>query len=137
MAIMLGGAAAGAAKKIKNQVIAIAAHNFQLPEDRLVYEGGDVYVKEDTERCLRWEQLVDIAHRQYHNMPIGSEPGLQAQHTWEVPTGGAMPKEDGTVQMYPCYAFEAHIPLITIDPGTGQVQIHDYYIGHDLSLKHI
>ena len=131
MAIMLGGAAAGAAKKIKNQVVAIAAHNFQLPEDRLVYEGGDVYVKGDTERCLKWEQLVDIAHRQYHNMPIGSEPGLQAQHTWEVPTGGAMPKEDGTVQMYPCYAFEAHIPLITIDPGTGQVQIHDYYIGHD------
>jgi 2-furoyl-CoA dehydrogenase large subunit len=131
MAIMLGGAAAGAAKKIKNQVIAIAAHNFQLPEDRLIYEGGDVYVKGDTERCLKWEHLVDIAHRQYHNMPIGSEPGLQAQHTWEVPTGGAMPKEDGTVQMYPCYAFEAHIPLVTIDPGTGQVQIHDYYIGHD------
>ena len=64
MAIMLGGAAAGAAKKIKNQVIAIAAHNFQLPEDRLIYEGGDVYVKGDTERCLKWEQLVDIAHRQ-------------------------------------------------------------------------
>jgi len=131
MAIMLGGAAAGAARKIKAQLIAIAAHNFQLPEDRLVYEGGDVYVEGDPDRRMKWEQLVDIAHRQYHNMPLGSEPGLQAQHTWEVPTGGAMPAADGTVQMYPCYAFEAHIPLVSIDPGTGQVEIHDYFIGHD------
>jgi len=64
-------------------------------------------------------------------MPLGSEPGLQANFTWEVPTGGALPAEDGTVQMYPCYAFEAHIPLVTIDRDTGQVEIHDYFIGHD------
>jgi 2-furoyl-CoA dehydrogenase large subunit len=36
MAIMLGGAAAGAAQKIKDRVIEIAAHKFQLPRDRLV-----------------------------------------------------------------------------------------------------
>ncbi|MEK9683191.1 MAG: xanthine dehydrogenase family protein molybdopterin-binding subunit [Rhodospirillaceae bacterium] len=131
MAIMLGGAAAGAAKKIRAQLIAIAAHNFQLPADRLTYNGGDVHVENDPDRCLSWHQLVDIAHRRYHDMPIGSEPGLQAQHTWEVPTGGAMPGADGTVQMYPCYAFEAHIPLISIDPGTGLVKILDYFIGHD------
>jgi len=131
MAIMLGGAAAGAAKKIKAQLLKIAAHNFQLPEDRLIYDGGDIFVDGDRERHLTWEQLVDIAHRQYHNMPIGTEPGLQAQHTWEVPTGGAMPADDGTVQMYPCYAFEAHVPLVSIDPDTGQVEICDYYIGHD------
>ena len=92
---------------------------------------------------MTWDSLVDIALRQYHKMPLGSEPGLQAQHTWEVPTGGALPAEDGTVQMYPCYAFEAHIPLVTIDPETGQVQILDYNMGHDcgtvlnLSLIHI
>ena len=131
MAIMLGGAAAGAAEKIKNQLLEIAAHNFQLPVDRLNYYGGNISVDGDPEKTMTWDSLVDIAHRQYHKMPLGSEPGLQAQHTWEVPTGGALPAEDGTVQMYPCYAFEAHIPLVTIDPETGQVQILDYYMGHD------
>lgn len=33
--------------------------------------------------------------------------------------------------MYPCYSFEAHIPLVEIDPITGQVTILDYFIGHD------
>ena len=131
MAIMLGGAAAGAAEKIKKQLLEIAAHNFQLPVDRLIYGGGDISVEGDPDKVMDWHLLIDIAHRQYHKMPLGSEPGLQAQHTWEVPTGGALPAEDGTVQMYPCYAFEAHIPLITIDPDTGQVEILDYHMGHD------
>ncbi len=131
MAIMLGGAAAGAAKKIKQKMIDIAAHNFQLPSDRLVYEDGDVFVDGEPDRKMTWLEIVDIAHRKYHDMPLGSEPGLQANFTWEVPTGGALPAEDGTVQMYPCYAFEAHIPLVTIDRDTGQVEIHDYFIGHD------
>ena len=131
MAIMLGGAAAGAAEKIKKQLLEIAAHNFQLPVERLVYDGGDISVDGDPDKVMTWNTLVDIAHRNYHKMPLGSEPGLQAQHTWEVPTGGALPAEDGTVQMYPCYAFEAHIPLVTIDPDTGQVEILDYHMGHD------
>ena len=131
MAIMLGGAAAGAADKIKKQLLEIAAHNFQLPVERLVYNDGDISVDGDPKKLIKWNTLVDIAHRNYHKMPLGSEPGLQAQHTWEVPTGGALPAEDGTVQMYPCYAFEAHIPLVTIDPETGQVEILDYFMGHD------
>lgn len=131
MAIMLGGAASGAAKRIREKVLEIAAHNFQLPVDRLVYESGDVSVEGDPSKVITWEQLVDIAHRKYHEMPLGSEPGLQANFVWEVPTGGAMPAADGTVQMYPCYSFEAHVPLITIDRDTGQVEILDYHIGHD------
>jgi 2-furoyl-CoA dehydrogenase large subunit len=109
----------------------IAAHNFQLPVDRLVYDGGNVSVEGDPSKTMTWEQIVDIAHRKYHEMPLGAEPGLQASFTWEVPTGGALPAADGTVQMYPCYSFEAHIPLVAIDRDTGQVEIVDYYIGHD------
>lgn len=131
MAIMLGGAASGAAKKIRARVMEIAAHNFQLPVDRLVYEGGNVSVEGDPTKVMSWEQIVDIAHRKYHEMPLGAEPGLQASFTWEVPTGGALPAADGTVQMYPCYSFEAHIPLVAIDRDTGQVEILEYYIGHD------
>ena len=82
MAIMLGGAAAGAADKIKKQLLEIAAHNFQLPVERLVYNDGDISVVGDPEKLMTWSTLVDIAHRNYHKMPLGSEPGLQAQHTW-------------------------------------------------------
>ena len=131
MAIMMGGAASGAAKKIRDRVLEIAAHNFQLPADRLVYENGNVSVSGDPSKTMTWNEIVDIAHRKYHDMPLGSEPGLQSIFTWEVPTGGALPNADGTCQMYPCYSFEAHIPLVSVDRETGQIRIEEYYIGHD------
>jgi 2-furoyl-CoA dehydrogenase large subunit len=131
MAIMLGGAASGAAKILKRKLIDIAAHNLQLPADRLVYEGGDVSVRDDPGQSLAWDELVEIAHRKFHRMPLGMEPGLQASYVWEVPKGGELPDADGRVRMYPCYSFEAHIPLLTIDRDTGQVKILEYFIGHD------
>ena len=131
MAIMMGGAASGACDIIRTRIIAIAAHNLQLPADRLVYDCGDVSVDGDGGNKMTWSELVDIAHRKYHRMPLGAEPGLQASYTWEVPTGGALPGADGRVQMYPCYSFEAHMPLLAIDAETGEVEILEYYVGHD------
>ncbi|HAT36733.1 MAG TPA: xanthine dehydrogenase family protein molybdopterin-binding subunit, partial [Rhodospirillaceae bacterium] len=135
MAIMLGGAAQGAAEKLKARLIEIAAHNLQLSADKLDYRDGDVVALDNPDNKIEWRELVEIAHRRYHDMPDGMEPGLQARHVWEVPTGGTMPTPEGKVQMYPCYSFEAHIPLVEVDPVTGQVTIHDYYIGHDCGTQ--
>ena len=135
MAIMLGGAAQGAAEKIKDQLILIASHNLQLATNQLKYHNGDVAAIDDPNIKIEWGELVEIAHRRFHDMPDGTEPGLQARHVWEVPTGGSMPTAEGKVQMYPCYSFEAHIPLVSIDPLTGQVTIHNYYIGHDCGTQ--
>jgi 2-furoyl-CoA dehydrogenase large subunit len=52
-------------------------------------------------------------------------------HIMQVPTGGAMPTADGRVQMYPCYAFEFHLMLMSIDPDLGKTAIRRYVIGHD------
>ena len=131
MAIMLGGAMYGAAEKLKARLLKIGAHNLQLSAEQLEYREGDVVAKANSDVRIEWRELVEIAHRRYHDMPNDMEPGLQARHVWEVPTGGMMPTADGRVQMYPCYSFEAHIPLVEIDPITGQVTILDYFIGHD------
>ena len=49
----------------------------------------------------------------------------------QVPTGGALPAPDGRVQMYPCFAFEFHLLLLTIDPELGKPEIRRYVVGHD------
>ena len=131
MAIMLGGAAAGAAKKIKAALMAIGAHNFGVGVDAVAYQDGSVVVTSDPTRSMSWDQLVEIAHRKFHQLPAGLEPGLQAKFVWEVPTGGGLPTADGRIQMYPCYAFEAHVVLIEIDPATAQPKILRYVCGHD------
>jgi 2-furoyl-CoA dehydrogenase large subunit len=134
MAIMLGGAAAGAARKIKETLIAIAAHNFECAAEDLEYRDGDVSLKGAPEKKLGWDQLVEIAHRKFHKMPPGMEPGLQAKFVWEVPTGGALPTPEGRVQMYPCYSFEAHVVYVEIDPDTGKPRLGKYVCGHDCGV---
>ncbi|MCX7144593.1 MAG: xanthine dehydrogenase family protein molybdopterin-binding subunit, partial [Proteobacteria bacterium] len=126
MAIMLGGAAAGAANRIKTALLAIAAHKLRVAPAELVYHEGSVSVKGVANKMLSWDQLVEIAHRKFHELPPGMEPGLQAKFVWEVPTGGGLPTVDGRIQMYPCFSFEAHVVLVEIDPATGQPKIVSY-----------
>src|SRR5438552_1715327 len=134
MAIMLGGAAAGAAKTIKETLVAIAAHNFECSPGDLEYRDGSVSLKGAPEKRLDWDQLVEIAHRKFHKLPAALEPGLQAKFVWGVPTGGALPTPEGRIQIYPCYAFEAHVVLVEIDPDTGKPAIRKYLCGHDCGV---
>jgi 2-furoyl-CoA dehydrogenase large subunit len=131
MAIMLGGAAFHAANKLKEKLIAIAAHDLGAPADRLSYRDGSVFDSSAPDRKRSWLELVTISHRQIHRMPPDTEPGLAASHIMQVPTGGALPGPDGRVQMYPCYAFEFHLLLIAIDPELGKPEIKRYLVGHD------
>lgn len=134
MAIMLGGAAAGAAKKIKQKLLKIAAHNMGVAIEDLVYEGGHVHASASPSQKLSWDALVEIAHRKFHQLPEGMEPGLQEKFVWEVPTGGMLPTEDGRVQMYPCHSFESHVVLASIDPETCKVSVRKYVCGHDCGV---
>jgi 2-furoyl-CoA dehydrogenase large subunit len=127
MAIMLGGAAFHAAQKLKDKLSRIGAHQFGLGEGSVVYADGAVT---GGDRKLGWIDLVTIAHRNYHLLPAGMEPGLESTHVMQVPTGGTLPK-DGRVQMYPCHSFEFHVVLMTIDPALGKPEITRYVIGHD------
>jgi 2-furoyl-CoA dehydrogenase large subunit len=134
MAIMLGGAAAGAAKKIRQALVRIASHNLGIPEEELEYAQGDVRAIAHPDRMMTWEQLVEIAHRKYHQLPPGMDPGLQEKFVWEVPKGGALPTADGRVHMYPCFSFEAHVVGVEIDPLTAQAQLVKYVCGHDCGV---
>ena len=134
MAIMLGGAAAGAAKKIRTKLLAIAAHQLQCAVDDLLYADGQVLYRADQRVLMTWDALVEIAHRKFHLLPDDMEPGLQEKFVWEVPTGGQLPTSDGRIQMYPCHSFESHLVLLSIDPDTCKVTLRRYVCGHDCGV---
>jgi len=131
MAIMLGGAAFHAAEKLKARLVAIAAHDMGIPVERAVYREGNVHDRSAPDTRRTWAELVAIAHRHFHKLPPGFEPGLSVSHIMQVPTGGTLPTADGRVQMYPCYAFEFHLLLVAIDPDLGKPEIRRYVVGHD------
>ena len=127
---MLGGAAFHAARKLKDRLVVIGAHSLGIAADRAVYRDGNV-VDPASGKQKTWAELVAIAHRHFHDLPPGMEPGLSTSHIMQVPTGGALPTPDGRVQMYPCYAFEFHLLLLAIDPHLGKPEIRRYVVGHD------
>jgi 2-furoyl-CoA dehydrogenase large subunit len=131
MAIMLGGAAFHAAQKLKARLIAIAAHDLGIPLERVSYSAGDVFDQAAPQSRRSWSELVTIAHRHFHRLPPGTEPGLAFTHVMQVPTGGRLPTADGRVQMYPCFAFEFHLVLMAIDPDLGTPEFMRYFVGHD------
>ena len=135
MAIMLGGAAFNAAQTLKTKLIAIGAHDLGIPLERAAYDKGSVHDRNAPEKRRAWVDLVAIAHRNFHRMPKGFEPGLAASHIYQVPTGGTLPTPDGRVQMYPCVSFEFHLILLTIDPELGTPKILRYRVGHDCGIQ--
>jgi 2-furoyl-CoA dehydrogenase large subunit len=135
MAIMLGGAAFHAAHKLKAKLTAIGAHDLGIPLERAVYEQGNVYDRDAPQNKRSWAELVQIAFRNYHRMPAGMEPGLAVEHVYQVPTGGTLPTADGRVQMYPCFSFEFHMLLLSIDPDLGTPEIVRYRLGHDCGTQ--
>src|SRR5262249_49093815 len=119
-----------AGRKLRDKLLAIAAHQWRVPPADLIYRDGGA-THPATGRTLAWMDLVTIAHRHIHLMPPDMEPGLAVSHVLQVPTGGALPTPDGRVQMYPCFSFEFHLVLVSIDPEIGKPHIHRYLIGHD------
>ena len=134
MAIMLGGAAKNAALKIRDKLIEIAAHNLKIDRGETRWRDGGAESIREPEKRMEWDELVHICHRNAHRLPPGVEPGLSVVHTEQVPTGGALPDEQGRVQMYPCHSFEAHLVLIKMDPYICRPEIIDYYLGHDCGV---
>jgi 2-furoyl-CoA dehydrogenase large subunit len=126
MTIVLGQAIRGAADELKAKLMAIAAHGLEVAADELAYAGGDVVVRADPSRRMGWEELVAIAHRKQHLMPEGLQPGLEVVHVAHTPRSGTLTAEDHTVQLYPCYSFETHIVLASLDGATGVVELERY-----------
>ncbi len=134
MAVMLGGASFHAALKLEDKLIAIGAHALGIPKERAVYDAGAIYDRDNADKRLTWMELVTIAHRNFHRLPEGFEPGLSVSHIMQVPTGNKLPTPDGRVQMYPCHSFEFHLILLSIDPDLGRPEFRRYTIGHDCGV---
>ena len=131
MAIILGTATSNAAREIKAKMITIAAFDLGVEKDQIEYADGEFSVRGEPSRKLDWTEICHIAHKQFHRMPPGHELGLQSYAVQQVPGGGDLPDENNEVSLYPCFSFQAHVPLVEIDPSTGKVKVHDYFIAHD------
>jgi CO/xanthine dehydrogenase Mo-binding subunit len=126
MAIVLGEAVRGAAAALRDKLLRIGAHNLG---DGVRYDAGDV-VSRDGSR-MTWAELAAVALRKQHLMPPGEQPGLEVVYVAHTPRSGRLVEPDLSVRMYPCFSFECHIVLAAVDPGTCEIRLDRYFLGHD------
>ena len=116
--VVSSAAAAQAATKVRERLLAIAGHLLEADAGDLEVTQGSVRVKGAPQMAVPVAEVARMAHWGTHELPDGLELSLAA-------TGEYDPPRNGT------FNNSAHAALVEVDPGTGLVQVLDYVVVED------
>jgi CO/xanthine dehydrogenase Mo-binding subunit len=129
---MLTGATVGAARKLKDKMARIAAHLLEADPSDIAFVDGKCVVRGVPDKSLTYADVGFKAYWFKLDLPEGMESGLEARHTYDHPylTKPSADRKD-LGAFYPMMGHGAHIPLVEVNPDTGQVTILRYVAVHD------
>ncbi|AEJ40384.1 carbon-monoxide dehydrogenase large subunit [Sulfobacillus acidophilus TPY] len=104
-----GGAAALAARRIRQKAAQIAAHLLEVSPDDVEWDGVRFVAKGLPSRSVT---MSEVALAAYTNLPPGMEPGLEATYYYDPPNL--------------TFPNGAYIAVVSIDRGTGQVKVERF-----------
>lgn len=128
-AAVLGTACRTAAERLREKVVAIAAHVLEADPQDLDTGNDRVFVRGLSGSGLYLENLAGYSVYRTHQLPPGFEPTLETTATYDTPTDREGP--DGSGNLSVTYAGSAHAAHIRIDPTTGRITVLDYVMAHD------
>ena len=133
MTVMLTGAVVGAARKLKDKMARIAAHALEVHASDIIFENGRATVRGVPEKSMTYADIGLKAYWFRLDLPSDMERGLEARHTYDHPylTPPSADRRD-LGAFYPIMAHGAHIPVVEVNPDTGQVRVLRYIAVHDV-----
>jgi carbon-monoxide dehydrogenase large subunit len=133
MTVMLTGAVVGAARKLKDKMARIAAHALEVHASDILFENGRASVRGVPEKSMAYADIGLKAYWFRLDLPSDMESGLEARHTYDHPylTQPSADRKD-LGAFYPIMAHGAHIPVVEVNPDTGQVRVLRYIAVHDV-----
>ncbi|QBD77622.1 xanthine dehydrogenase family protein molybdopterin-binding subunit [Ktedonosporobacter rubrisoli] len=118
-AVVAGSAIQLASEKVRQKLLALAAHMLEASAEDLELVAGVVQVRGAAQRSISFAQLARLASGRFpgatFTYPI--EPGLNATEYF-TPSGSV-------------YAAAAHLAVVEVDAQTGRISILDYTAIHD------
>jgi len=121
--LMCGMAAIQAAERLRAVMSRAVARKFEVAAERLVFRDRKVGVPDDWEKAVPFSQAVELAEAMHGVLAF---PGSYA------PPKRAGKYKGGGVGPSPCYSYSASVVELTVDEETGEVELHDVWIGHDI-----
>jgi len=106
-----GGALAQASDRVLAKARTIAAYMLEIPVDAVRFETGRFYPDGQDDRSVSIQEVTLQAYLAW-NLPEGIEPGLEASAFYD-PTNFT-------------YPFGTHVAVVSVDRGTGEVQLLRY-----------
>jgi carbon-monoxide dehydrogenase large subunit len=115
--LTIGGSAVHVGLREARQNMArIAARFLECPPEEIVFQGGQVFDRRYPDQTLAFSQVAAAAQRP-ELLPAGMEPGLECLVSFVLPQNP--------------FGFAAHIAVIEVDRGTGEMRFLRYAAVHD------
>ena len=113
---MAGGAVSIACGQLADKIARIGAHLLQAPKESVTLRDGKVFFGQQS---VSFAQIGEAAFLHPERLPEGEEPALEANAVYQPgrSTGA--------------FSYATHACVVTVDPGTGHVEILDYVVCHD------
>lgn len=120
VAPIAGGVVRLSAGKIRQKLLAIAAHMLECAVDDLEVGDGAVSVVGSPSNRLTIAELATVAYDDLDKLPADIEPGLEETSRYRPPPV--------------TLANATHVCLVEVDPTFGLVKILDYVVGEDCGV---
>jgi carbon-monoxide dehydrogenase large subunit len=130
--VIAGSAAYEAARKLRERLLRIAAHQLSVPVEDLELADGAVYAADDPERRRTLAELAKDAHFNGHAIPDDMTAGpLLVTESFDNPAPGPL-DDSGRSDPAVNYPSGVHALVVDVDTRTGLVEILDYAIADDI-----
>ncbi len=127
------GAVHGAATRLREKILKLAAHVLQADAAQLTIENGTVQLPGSATKKVTFAELGRIAYNNQHLIPDGMEAGLQSTYYYTFPHAkpNIVPGADRLVRAQFTFSAGAHAAVVEVDRATGKVEVLRYLIVGD------
>ncbi len=119
---MMGNAAIEACRKLKAQIQAGVAEQWECTEAEVKLAGGRAFHAADTARNMPVQEAFQLAEAKF-----GSLASTGSYRTEKL--GGAY--RGGSIGASPAYSFTAHVAEVSVDEETGMITVDKIWVAHD------
>ena len=127
------GAVHGAAAKLRERILQLAAHVLQADLSKLTIDNGTVQAPGSSVKKVTFAELGKIAYSNQSLMPKDFEAGLQTTFYYTFPHGEPylLPTPERRVRAQFTFSAAAHGAVVEVERETGKVHVLRYVIVGD------
>jgi 2-furoyl-CoA dehydrogenase large subunit len=124
------GAVQGAATRLREKVVRLAAHILNAKSEELAIENGVVSVTGSPNRRVTFAELGKVAYTNQAMMPDEFEAGLQITYYYKFPhaTPYMVPDSSRRIRAQFSFSAGAHAAVVEVDRDTGKVHVLRYLV---------